>query len=179
MGDWGDKNKSFVPSFLQNPEIHAFSVTVFSFVCMYIENQILGWGYLVLTVLYITLVIIFIFILPDLPPPPPPKHLMQTFNNVVNETSYNMLRWTIEDKANVTHFILKGNNSRENISIHANTTNYLFTKDANATVTISLSSVGMCEQMSEIEEELTIDPDNGCKLNTETAFKYCKKGCHM
>ena len=123
-------------------------------------------------------IIISVFILPELSPPPPPKHLMQAFNLVVDVTSYSLLNWTIEDKANITHFVLQVDNSK-NISILAEKNTYLFEKGANDTVTIFLGSMDKCGQMSVMEEKLTLRPDNRCKLTTETAFKYYRKCYHM
>ena len=82
--------------------------------------------------------------------------------------SYHVLNWTIEDQANVPHFILRIQNfsiletQNRNVSIHGDMNSYFFQKDRRDSLSLSIFSFDKCNRISGISNNVTLPPTT-CK----------------
>ena len=83
--------------------------------------------------------------------------------------SYHVLNWTIEDQANVNHFILRiynfsllGSHHSKNISIHGDMNSYIFQKDNRDSLSLSIVSLDKCNWISGISNNVSL-PQIRCK----------------
>ena len=79
--------------------------------------------------------------------------------------SYHMLNWTIEDQANVNHFILRilnsslfGTHYSKNVSIHGDMNSYLFQKARRDSLSLSIVSFDNCSRISGISNNVSLPP---------------------
>ena len=82
--------------------------------------------------------------------------------------SYHVLNWTIEDQANVTHFILRIHNfslletPNRNVSIPGDVNSYFFQKDKRDSLSLSIVSLDKCNRISGMSNNVTLPPTT-CK----------------
>ena len=82
--------------------------------------------------------------------------------------SYHVLNWTIEDQANVTHFILQIYNfsilqtQNRNVSIHGDMNSYFFQKDRRDSLSLSIVSLDKCNRITGISNNVSLLPTT-CK----------------
>ena len=91
--------------------------------------------------------------------------------------SYHVLNWTIEDQANVTHFILRVHNfsfiqthNSKNVSIHGEMKSYFFQKDRRAFLSLSIVSLDKCNRISGMSNNVNLPPTI-CKWDLKQLIK--------
>ena len=79
--------------------------------------------------------------------------------------SYHALNWTIEDQANVTHFILQiynlsllGTHNSKNVSIDGDMNSYFFQKDKRDSLSLSIVSLDKCDRISGMSKNVSLPP---------------------
>ena len=79
--------------------------------------------------------------------------------------SYHVLKWTIEDQANVTHFILRVHNfsfiqthNSKNVSIHGDINSYFFQKDRRTSLSLSIVSLDKWNRISGMSNIVSLPP---------------------
>ena len=84
--------------------------------------------------------------------------------------SYHMLNWTIEDQANITHFVLIIHNfslleihNSENVSIDGDMNSYFFKKDKRDYLSLSIVSLDKCNRISGMSNNVGLFPTFACK----------------
>ena len=84
--------------------------------------------------------------------------------------SYHVLNWTIEDQANVTHFILqiyrlffRRIHNSKNVSIDGDMNSYLFQKDKRYSLSLSIVSLDKCDRISGMSNNVSLTPTYACK----------------
>ena len=84
--------------------------------------------------------------------------------------SYHMLNWTIEDQANVTHFILRihiisllETQYPKNVSIDGDMNSYFFQKDKRDYLSLSIVSLDECNRTSGMSNNVSLPPTYACK----------------
>ena len=77
------------------------------------------------------------------------------------------LNWTIEDQANINHFILRIHNftvehNFKNISIHGDMNSYFFHKNKRDSISLSIISLDKCNRISGKSNNVILPPTT-CK----------------
>ena len=109
------------------------------------------------------------FSLSEVLPPPITINLRTTSHREYATMSYHMLKWTINNQANVTHFILRVLNFTvlehysKNVSIPGDMNSYYFHRHIRDSLSLSIVAINRCNMISGMSNNVELPSNFSCK----------------